>query len=198
MSVFMKEAVYKEIIKSRFMAGAAKAINLVSGCLNCYNFKRSKCYREPHEVNSGDVIEIFSNYATLPSEDFKDIVGIGGCLGRQQDEFYSLNTRVDNYCSLIVYLKYLYLNLLEGIDVVCMDYETDDTCLSNSFLFIEDKVLYSISFEIVENKWDCDFVSTTIAAFNAEHSEAAEEYYNELKRCRAIAESFYIENYMDL
>jgi hypothetical protein len=196
-SAFIKEAVCKEIIKSRFLAGAAKAISLVSGCLNCYNFKRSKCFREPHEINSGDVIEIFSNYATLPSEDFKDIVGIGGCPGRQ-DEFYGLSTKVDNYCSLIVYLKYLYLKLLEGIDVVCMGYETDDTCLSNSFLFIEDGVLYSISFEIVENEWDCNFVSTTIAAFNAEHSEAAGEYYGELERCQTIAESFYIENYMDL
>lgn len=168
-----------------------------SGCLNCYNFKRNKCIKEPHEVNSGDVIEIFSDYATLPSEDFKDLVGTGSCPGRQ-DEFYGLSTKVDNYCSLIVYLKYLYLKLLEGIDVVCMDYETEDTCLSNSFLFIEDGVLYSISFEIVENEWDCDFVSTTIAAFNAEHSEAAEEYYDKLKRCQTIAESFYIENYMDL
>ncbi len=197
MSAFMKETVCKEIIKSRFMAGAAKAISLVSGCLNCYNFKRSKCYREPHEVNSGDVIEIFSNYSSLPSEDFKDIVGIGGCADRQ-DEFYGLSTKVDNYCFLIVCLKYLYLKLLEGIDVVCMDYETDGTCISNSFLLIEDGVLYSISFEILESEWDCNFVSTIIGAFNVEHSEAAEEYYDELKRCQAIAESFYIENYMDL
>lgn len=59
-------------------------------------------------------------------------------------------------------------------------------------------MLYSISFEIVENEWDCDFVNTTIAAFNAKHSESAEEYFGELRRYQSIAESFYVENYMDL
>ncbi|MCT8974992.1 hypothetical protein N4T77_00115 [Clostridium sp. CX1] len=189
-----KESIYKEIIKYKFMEAAAKAISLVAGCLSCNKLIPNNHYTVPSEIASDDVIEIFSNYSSLPWDDFEDLINIREypCM---QEGFLGMYSELDVYGSLIIYIKYLYLSILEGTEVVCIDYGSDDY-ISNSFLFIKDGILYSISFQIMYNLRNCNFVNTTIEAYDAINSEVAKEYYKELERYQYIAEYFYEENYI--
>ena len=195
MPILMIKEVYQEIIKNKFIGAASRAIKLVSDCLHCYDFNYDHLCGTPNEVNPEDVIEIFGDYSSLlPNDILKLTVGIENCSCKKEGCLGS-GSYLDNYGSLIVCLKSIYLKILEGTEVICLGHETDNDCISDSFLFKDEGILYSISFEVMQNGENCNFINTIIVAYNANHSVAAEEYHNVLERYHSIAEDFYIENY---